>query len=103
MKCWSDTPDYKQFVSNSWKSLHVEGWVGYVLKENFKLIKSALKVWHASHSLNLPAKIASLKDRKAILDGKGEFDELSADECDELHDVSSTIHSLSWLNTSICW
>jgi hypothetical protein len=43
LKCWSDAPGYKQFVSNTWKSLHVEGWEGFVLKEKFKLIKSALK------------------------------------------------------------
>jgi len=74
-----------------------------VLKEKFKLIKTALKVWHRSHSQNLPAKITSLKDRQDDLDGKGEIDDLSADECDELWEVSATIHSLSQLSTSICW
>ena len=103
LKCWSDTPGYKQFVRNSWKSLHIEGWGGYVLKEKFKLIKSALKGWHASHSQNLPTKISSFKDRQATLDGKGEIDALYADDCDELHEVSANIHSLSRLNTSICW
>jgi len=69
----------------------------------FKLIKMALKEWHATHSQNIPAKIDSLKDRLAALDGKGEIEELSTTECDELHDVSVNIHSLSRLNTSICW
>ena len=103
LKCWSDTPGYKQFVSNSWKSLNFEGWGGYVLREKFKLIKLALKGWHASYSRNLPAKISSLKERQATLDGKGEINALSADDCDELHEVSANIHSLSRLNTSICW
>jgi hypothetical protein len=73
-----------------------------VLKEKFKLIKAALKTWHASHSQNLYAKINYLKDRQAILDGKGEFAALSADDCDELHEVSANIQSLSRLNSSIC-
>lgn len=87
LKCWSDTPGYKQFVSNSWKSFHVEGWGGFVLKEKFKLIKSALKSWHASHSQNLSAKIISLKNRQTRLDGKGEVEALSADDCVELHEI----------------
>lgn len=74
-----------------------------MLKEKFKLIKLALKEWHALHTQNLPAKIASLKDKLAALDGEGEVDELSAAKCDELYDVSANIHSMSRLNTSICW
>jgi len=74
-----------------------------VLKEKFKLIKSALKDWHVLHSQYLPAHIVTLKDRMAILDGRGEVNELSVDECTELHDVSAKLHSLSRLHTSICW
>jgi len=81
----------------------VEGWGGYVLKEKFKLIKSALKEWHVLHSQNLSAHIVTLKDRMAVLDGRGEVDELSVDECAELHDVSAKLHSLCRLQSSICW
>jgi hypothetical protein len=56
-----------------------------------------------SHTHNLPAKIASLKVRQAALDCKGEEEELSEDEYGELHGIMSDIHSLSRLNTSICW
>ena len=62
-----------------------------------------MKAWHVSHSQNLSSKIISLKDRQAALDGKGEIDKLTAVECDELHEVSANIHSLSRLNSSICW
>jgi len=103
LKCWSDTPGYKQFVTDKWKTLQVEGWGGYVLKEKFKLIKLALKEWHTSHAQNLSAKIASLKDRLAEFDGKEEVEELTDAECVELHGVSANIHSLSILNNSICW
>lgn len=76
---------------------------GYVLKEKLKLIKLALKEWHVSHTHNLPRKILDLKDRMAALDGKGEVEALSEDECAELLGVSSDLHSLSRLNASICW
>jgi len=103
LKCWSETPGYKKFVVDKWKSLQVEGWGGYVLKEKFKLIKRALKEWHMSHSHNLSAKISSLKDRLAELDSKGEVEELLEAERDELYEVSANIHSLSRINNSICW
>jgi len=39
----------------------------------------------------------------AVLDGKGESELLSDVECAELHGLATDIHSLSRLNTSICW
>lgn len=103
LKCWTDIPGYRQFVSSKWKSFQVFGWGGYVLKEKFKLLKIALKEWHASHSQNLPGKILALKERLATLDEKGESLLLTDEECAEIHGVSSDILSLSRLNTSICW
>jgi len=103
LKCWQDIPGYKQYVSDKWKSFDVSGWGGFVLKEKFKLIKAALKEWHVSHTRNLSGKIASLKDRQAVLDGKAEGFDLSDEESAELYGVSMDIHSLSRLNTSICW
>jgi hypothetical protein len=65
------------------------------------IIKFALKEWHASHSRNLNATIANLKNHMAELDGKGEEQELTADDYDEIRDVSENIHSLSKLNREI--
>jgi len=59
------------------------------------LIKIALKEWHVSHTQNLPRKINALKDRMAALNGKGETAVLTDEECVELLDISSNIHSLS--------
>lgn len=67
------------------------------------MIKVALKEWHGSHTRNLPARIDGLKMRQAAFDGKGEETDLSKQELDELHSTSTDIHSLSRLNTSICW
>jgi len=80
----------------------VSGLGGYVLKEKLKLIKLALKEWHASNTHNLPTKIVTLKNRQAALDSKGEDVELSEEELGELHGISTDIHSLSRLNTNIC-
>jgi len=103
LKCWQDVPGYKQFVSDKWKTLQVDGWGGFVLREKLKMIKVALKEWHAAHSKNLSGRIKSLKERQAELDGKGEVEALSALEIEELHTVSSNIHSLARVNTSIVW
>ncbi|GAU17467.1 hypothetical protein TSUD_340100 [Trifolium subterraneum] len=103
LKCWKDIPGYSVFVKDKWNSLQVEGWGGHVLKEKLKRIKLALKDWHKSHTQNLPNRIDSLKDRLAILDGKGEEDALVEDEIAELHEITTDIHSLSRLHTSICW
>ena len=67
------------------------------------MLKLALKEWHASHTQNLPAKIDSLKAWLSILDGKGEEVSLSQVEIEEMQDITSNIHSLSRVSTSICW
>lgn len=67
------------------------------------MIKQALKEWHVAHTSNLSARIKSLKDRQAELDGKGETEALSVTEVEELHGVSSDIHALVRANTTIAW
>jgi hypothetical protein len=62
-----------------------------------------LKEWHLTHAHNLSGQIASLKERQAAIDGKGEEEDLTEDEVVELHGILSDIHSLSKLNTSVCW
>ncbi|MCI24727.1 endonuclease/exonuclease/phosphatase family protein, partial [Trifolium medium] len=72
LKCWKDIPGYKLFVRDKWNSLQVDGWGGFVLKEKLKMIK------------------------------KGEEEDLSEAELEELHGVTLDIHSLSRMNASIC-
>jgi hypothetical protein len=62
LKCWADFPGYSQFVRDKWSSLHINGWGGFVLKENLKLIKGSLKEWHQRHSQNLESKCFVVKD-----------------------------------------
>jgi hypothetical protein len=103
LKCWQDTPGYRQFVVGTWQSLQVDGWGGYVLKEKLKMLKTILKEWHADHSRNVSSRIVSLKARLADLDGKGEDEGLHEDEISKLHDVTAAIHSLTRMQTRLLW
>ncbi|GAU23620.1 hypothetical protein TSUD_386090 [Trifolium subterraneum] len=103
LKCWKDIPGYHVFVREKWKTLQVDGWGGYVLKEKLKIIKAALKEWHSAHTQNLPSRIDSLKIHLSTLDQKGEEETLTEAELVELHGVTADIHSLSKLHASICW
>ncbi|GAU22999.1 hypothetical protein TSUD_98280 [Trifolium subterraneum] len=53
--------------------------------------------------VNVPGRIDSLKDRLSVLDCKGEEEGLTVGEVLELHGITSDIHSLTRMNTSICW
>lgn len=89
LKCWKEVPEYKNFVSSKWRSCHVEGWGGYVMKEKLKMIKGALREWHQTHTQNVPGKINSIKCRTTELDEKGEISMLGDDEVEELHSLSA--------------
>ncbi|PNX65585.1 cysteine-rich receptor-like protein kinase, partial [Trifolium pratense] len=103
LKCWKDVSGYKLFVKEKWNSFQIDGWGDYVLKEKLKMIKVAFKDWHKTHVQNLPSRIDSLKDRLSFLDQKEEEDDLSGDELEELHEVTTDIHSLSRMSASISW
>jgi hypothetical protein len=67
------------------------------------LIKGSLKEWHQRHSQNLAGRCSSVKERMDFLDTKGETSALDDDEVAELHDLSVNLHSLSRVQTSMCW
>ncbi|GAU50699.1 hypothetical protein TSUD_367350 [Trifolium subterraneum] len=75
LKCWRDVSGYNLFVKDKWNSIQVDGWGGYVLKEK-------------------PSSGAR---------STGEDVTLSEAEIEELHRVTSDIHSLSRMNSSIRW
>jgi hypothetical protein len=103
LKCWRDVPGYNLFVKEKWGSLNGVGWGGFVLKEKLKVMKGALKEWHVAYAQNLSSRIDSLKDRLSTLDLNGEEDTLSEAELEELHGLTSDIHSLSRRQASINW
>jgi len=89
LKCWSDLPGYKEFVTEKWQSFRINGWGGFVLNEKLKLIKGSLKVWHQSHTQNLDGKINLAKERISRLDVKAEEQDLAEEEVGEIHALSS--------------
>jgi len=68
-----------------------------VLKEKLKVIKGSLMEWHLTHTNNLLGRMDSLKEHISSLDKKGEESLLSTEEVEELHDLTSDLHSLSSL------
>ena len=68
-----------------------------------KRLKGSLKEWHQNHSQNLESRCGLLKERMSILDIKGETSALVEEEEDEIHDFSVKLHSLSRIQTSVCW
>jgi len=73
------------------------------MKEKFKLINVALKEWHSTHTTNIPGKISQVKDRISMLDEKGEVSVLGEDEVEELHGLTTELHSLYRIDSSISW
>jgi hypothetical protein len=41
LKCWRDILGYGRFVKEKWRSLHVDCWGGFILKEKLKMMKGA--------------------------------------------------------------
>ncbi|GAU32654.1 hypothetical protein TSUD_219040 [Trifolium subterraneum] len=103
LKCWTLVPGYNLFVRDKWTSFQVNGWGGFVLKEKLKMIKAAPKDCHTNHTQNFPSRIDALKVRQSCLDQKGEEDVLTEAELEEMHGVTSDIHSLTRLHASVCW
>jgi len=71
-----------------------EGWGDFVIKENVKKIKFALKLWHHNHTKNLPEWILLLKERISLLDCKGENLLLLEDAVEELHCLTTELFYL---------
>jgi len=103
LKCWADLPGYESYVRDKWASYNVQGWGAYVLKEKIKILKGSLKEWHHNHSQNLVSRCGLLKERMSTLDIKGETFVLDEEEIIEIHDLSVNLHSLSRIQTNVCW
>src|SRR4051812_13932287 len=79
-KYWRDLEGYHKFVEETWKSLEVHGWGGYVLKEKLKLIKGHIKEWNRKHTKNLDGIIEEYKRKVNDLELKSEQSDLSKEE-----------------------
>lgn len=62
-----------------------------MLKENLKLIKDRLKLWHQNHTQNLEDKIKAVKDHMSFLDAKGDEQDLTKEKLRDINSLSSEI------------
>ncbi|GKV11739.1 hypothetical protein SLEP1_g22962 [Rubroshorea leprosula] len=77
---WLQHPEFKPKVAELWKTTHIQGWGGYILKQKLKETKSFLKCWSKEKFGELDKKIENCKETIATLDDKGEVFTLSNDE-----------------------
>jgi len=103
LKCGSDLPSYADFIREKWETFNCQGWVGFVLQQKLKMIKSSLKVWHSQHVQNMDSRMKEVKDKLSVLDAKAEIVDLHETEATELQDLSVSLHSMARLQNSINW
>nr|KYP47721.1 hypothetical protein KK1_030603 [Cajanus cajan] len=72
LNCWRNEVGFVDFVKNEWRGLKVEGWAGFILKENLRGMKCKLKVWNKEVFGDLNKKINEARKQVTRLDCKGE-------------------------------
>ncbi|GAU24549.1 hypothetical protein TSUD_148900 [Trifolium subterraneum] len=77
---WLQNKKLKEVVESCWSNLRVEGWMGFVLKEKLKGLKSTLKEWHKKEYESLEARVEELMGEISELDKRGEEVGLSQHE-----------------------
>ncbi|PNX99671.1 cysteine-rich receptor-like protein kinase, partial [Trifolium pratense] len=79
---WLENKKLIEVVESFWESYNVEGWMGFVLKEKLKVLKSILRNWHKEEYGGVEAKIEELVVEIKDLDVRGELVGLSNQEVD---------------------
>jgi hypothetical protein len=69
---WLKHKDFKDVVVQAWGSQHLEGWMGFILKERFKHLKGVIKGWNSYVFGVGEEKKRQLTYRVAELDTKSE-------------------------------
>jgi exonuclease III len=77
---WLGNKKCIELVETFWRNHHVEGWMGFVLKEKLKLLKPILRNWHKEEFGAMEAKIEELVVDIKDLDTRGELVGLSTSE-----------------------
>ncbi|MCH93657.1 LINE-1 reverse transcriptase like, partial [Trifolium medium] len=77
---WLNNKNFRKVVEGEWASYHVNGWMGFVLKEKMKHLKGALRKWNKDVYGNVDTKIGDLTDAIELLELKGEQGGLTEDE-----------------------
>ncbi|KAK2385146.1 hypothetical protein QL285_072415 [Trifolium repens] len=77
---WLDNKKLVGIVESFWETHKVEGWMGFVLKEKLKTLKTILKEWHKEEYGGLEARIEGVVVDIKDLDVRGELVGLSSQE-----------------------
>jgi hypothetical protein len=80
---WLLHKDFKEVVEEFWRSLKVEGWMGYVLKEKLKFLKTRIKDWNRLEFGKMDDSINLIVANIRELDTKGESIPLTSGEVEE--------------------
>ncbi|GKU90856.1 hypothetical protein SLEP1_g4800 [Rubroshorea leprosula] len=82
---WLESPEFKDIVTDVWKSIVVGGWNGYRLKKKLKETKKVLKAWSKNMVSEIDLKIQQSIEAIASTDKKGEVLLLSIEdvECEK--------------------
>ncbi|CAJ2642584.1 unnamed protein product [Trifolium pratense] len=71
---------FMEMVETFWVNYRVEGWMGFVLKEKLKALKSLIRDWHKQEYGGMEARIEELVEEIRDLDTRGELVGLSIQE-----------------------
>jgi hypothetical protein len=77
---WILNKDFKGLVEEAWRSFNHTGWMGFVLKEKLKGLKTLIKVWNREVYGSIDTKILLLVEEIKEADVRGELIGLSDDE-----------------------
>ncbi|KAK2430145.1 hypothetical protein QL285_028516 [Trifolium repens] len=77
---WLEHKKCVELVEAFWRGHHVEGWMGFVLKEKLKLLKPVLRNWHKEEFGGMESRIEELTVEINDLDVRGELVGLSSSE-----------------------
>ncbi|KAK2458146.1 DNA-(apurinic or apyrimidinic site) endonuclease [Trifolium repens] len=68
---WLDNRKFKGVVESLWRNFNVNGWMGFVLQEKLKLLKSSLRLWHKQEYGGMEANIEELMVEIKDIDVRG--------------------------------
>ncbi|XP_019450694.1 PREDICTED: uncharacterized protein LOC109352963 [Lupinus angustifolius] len=68
---WVKRKDFKEFVSNSWNNMVVQGWSAFVVKEKLRNLKTELKLWSREVFGSLDQKLSVISKEVLRIDLEG--------------------------------
>jgi hypothetical protein len=77
---WLQNDGFKKIVEDSWHEQQVEGWMGYIMKERLKGLKTCIKAWNKEVYAGIDLKINKLLEDIEELDVRSELGILSEEE-----------------------